>query len=95
MATGSLQKLDEEGRGQEIGRSFTVVSSRGIPVMGLFEGEKQLLQINPEALDMEAQSNKSVERVYRFKGTGGNLKLAIKYIRYSTFSPDTIDIPIG
>lgn len=73
---------------------FAVVSSSGIPVMGLFEGDKQLEQVNPEALDLEAKSENPVERVYMFKGTGDNLKLQIKYIRYSTFSPDTIDIPV-
>jgi hypothetical protein len=72
-----------------------VVSSRGIPVAGLFEGEKQLEQLNPEAFDREAESTQQVERVYRFKGTGSNLKLGVKFIRYSRYSADTVDIPVN
>ena len=71
------------------------VSSRGIPVLGLFEGEKQLDETKPEAFEREAESAQPVERVYRFKGTGGNLKLSAKYIRYSKYSMDIVNIPIN
>ncbi len=79
---------------QEGDDTFVVASGSGIPIMGLFEGEKQLEQVNPEAFDREAESAQSVERVYRFKSTGSKLKLFVKFIRYSTYSTDTVDIPV-
>jgi hypothetical protein len=79
---------------QEGDETFVAVSSRGIPIMGLLEGEKQLEPVNPEAFDREAESTQLVERVYRFKGTGSNLKLAVKFIRYSRYSTDAVDIPV-
>lgn len=79
---------------QEGNETCIAVSSRGIPLIGLFEGEKQLEQINPKAFDREAESGGPVDRVYRFKGTGGNLKLSVKFIRYLKYSVDTINIPI-
>lgn len=71
-----------------------IVSSRGIPIMGMFEGEKQLEQVNPEAFEREAESARPVERIYMFKGTGGKLKLMVKDIRYTNYSTDTVNIPI-
>lgn len=84
-----VNKVYQEGSG-----TFVAVSSRGIPIFGLFEGEKQLEQADLEAFDREAESIRPVERVYRFKGTGGNLKITVKFIRYSRYSTDTVDIPI-
>lgn len=72
-----------------------VISSRGIPVLGLFAGDKQLEQVNPDAYDREAESAAPVDRVYRFKDTGGDLKLSVKLIKYLTYSKDTIDIPVN
>jgi hypothetical protein len=79
---------------QEGNDTFVSVISRGIPIVGLFKGEKQLEQVNPEAFDREAESAQPVERVYRFKGTGSKLKLTVKFIRYSRYSTDTVDIPV-
>lgn len=72
-----------------------VISSRGIPVMGMFAGDKQLEQAEPEAYDREAESDTPVDRTYRFQDTGGDLKLAVKFIRYVEYSDDTVDIPVN
>ncbi len=71
-----------------------VFSSCGIPVAGLFDGEDQLEQVKPEEFEREAERDQPVERVYRFKGTGSDLKLEVKFIRYSEYSADTVNIPV-
>ncbi len=86
------------------------VSSRGIPVIGLFRGEEQLEQINEEEFKLEAESTEPVERVFRFRASeegsadgvldesteddANSLMVSVKYIRYIKISPDTINIPI-
>ncbi len=86
------------------------VSSRGIPVIGLFRGEEQLEQINEEEFKLEAESTEPVERVFRFRASeegsadgvldesteddANSLMIRVKYIRYIKISPDTINIPI-
>lgn len=52
--------------GQEICVS---ISSRGIPVIGLFTQEQQLEEINVEEFELEAKSVEPVERVFRFKAS--------------------------
>ena len=71
-----------------------ILSSRGIPVVGLSTGDLQLDQLNAEALEYEPESEQPVDRVYRFQGTGSNLMLSVKFIRYSEYSADTVNIPI-
>lgn len=79
---------------QEGSDTYAIISSRGIPVMGLFDAGRQLEQMNSNDLEYEAESTKPEERIYKFEGTGKNLKLAVKYIRYSKCSSDIIKIPM-
>lgn len=74
--------------------TYLVAASRGIPVIGLFDADRQLEQLNSDDLEYAAESTKPVERIYKFEGTGKNLKLAVKYIRYSKCSSDSIKIPM-
>lgn len=81
------------------------ISSRGIPVMGLFKAGEQLDQVDPEEFELEAESAGPVERVFRFRPdveadadpdgfAAEKLELNVKYIRYTRFSTDTVDIPV-
>lgn len=79
------------------------ISSRGIPVIGLFSGGEQLSQVDLDGFELEAESQEPVERVYRFRPEADadlngvaaeGLELRIKGIRYVRFSTDTIDIPV-
>lgn len=79
---------------QDEGDTCIAVLSRGIPVIGFFEGKNQLDQINLKEFEHEAESSKPVLRVYRFKAAKGQLELSIKYIRYSKYSADTINISV-
>ncbi len=72
-----------------------VVSSRGVPVMGLFIDGKQAEAINPGEFDREPEADRPVERIFRYKGSGEKMKLAVKYIRYSRYTDQTVDIPVG
>lgn len=74
--------------------TYLVAASRGIPVMGLFDADRQLEQLNSDDLEYAAESTKPIERICKFEGTGKNLKLAVKYIRYSKCSSDSIKIPM-
>jgi hypothetical protein len=74
------------------------VSSRGIPEIGLFSGEEQLEQVNYDELELEPESAEPAERVLRFRENGetadhAGLKLEVKFIRYTTITADTVDIP--
>lgn len=70
------------------------ISSKGIPVIGAFQGENQLEQTNPDEFKYEGRSNILVDRVYKFKGKGENLKLLIKNIRYSDITDMSIEIQV-
>lgn len=77
------------------------VSSRGIPVMGLFSGGEQLEQINADEFELAAESSEPAKRVYRFRmqpeaagSSEKDLELDIKYIRYTNISSDTVNIPV-
>lgn len=85
----TIKRVYRDGTG-----TCVVIASRGVPVVGLFEGDKQLEQVNSRELDPEAESTVPVERIYRFNGTGSNLELAVKYILYSKYSADTVNIPV-
>jgi len=70
------------------------IASRGIPIIGLFEGDKQLPAVNENAYEREAESAQPVERLYTFKGKPSVMKLACKGIRYSRYSSDTVKVPV-
>nr|WP_010245146.1 DUF4179 domain-containing protein [Acetivibrio cellulolyticus] len=71
-----------------------VVSSKGIAVMGLMDGNEFMDMVDPNAFDREAESPNAVDRIYRFKGKGENMKLEIKCINYSTYSDEVLEIPL-
>lgn len=82
-----------------------VLISRGIPVVGLFDGDMQMEQINSEefsnpGLDTMDESTQPTEIVYSFKNidnankTDWKLELSVKYNRYTKYSRDIINIPI-
>ena len=82
-----------------------VLISRGIPVVGLFDGDMQMEQINCEefsnpGLDTMDESTQPTEIVYSFKNidnankTDWKLELSVKYSRYTKYSRDIINIPI-
>ena len=81
-----------------------VLLSRGIPIVGLFDGERQLEQINGEELNnlgvgTPDENEQAAQRVYSFTNPDGditdlNLSLSSKYIRYTKYSSDTVNIPI-
>ncbi len=90
---------------QDGGDLCVSASSRGIPEMGLFRGGDQLEQVNYDEFELEAESAEPVERVYRFRETAKadadqdgstveRLELQIKYIRYTEFSTDIVNIPV-
>lgn len=74
--------------------TLVTVSSKGIPVMGLFNGSTQLNGTNFEQLKYEPEQPSPVDRTFRFEGTGEKLKLEIKSIRYSEYTDEVVKIPI-
>ena len=48
------------------------VSSRGIPVVGLFRGEEQLEQVNSKEFELEIESDEPMKRVFRFRMSAGD-----------------------
>ncbi len=84
-----IRKVEAEGSNLSI-----TISSKGIPVVGLFDGESQLEQINIDDFKYEGRRDILVDRVYKFTGVGDNLKLEVKVIRYADITDKSIEIPI-
>lgn len=84
-----IRKVEVEGSNLSI-----TISSKGIPVVGLFDGESQLEQINIDDFKYEGRRDILVDRVYKFTGIGENLKLEVKAIRYADKADKSIVIPI-
>lgn len=76
------------------GSTYLTISSRGIPIMALFKDGKQFKTSSYEDYKYEGEQPHPIDRVYKFDGTGENLRLDIKYILYSTYSNESIDIPL-
>lgn len=70
------------------------ISSKGIPMIGAFEGGTQLEQINFDEFKYDGRSNELVDRVYKFKGNVKNMKLRVDWIRYSEITDKSIEIPV-
>lgn len=70
------------------------MASRGIPVAGLEINEQFVENETADLYASEAERDVPVERTYKFKGKGDNMKLLVKIITYSKYSNDAISIPL-
>lgn len=84
-----IKKVELEGDTLNV-----TISSKGIPIIGVFEGETQVEQINSDEFKYEGRNDQLIDRVYKFKGNRENMKLHVKCIRYSEITDKTIDIPV-
>jgi|LSQX01.2.fsa_nt_gb hypothetical protein len=71
-----------------------VVSSRGVPVMGMFSGDEQMEIVEPELYDSEAVSDKAVDRTFRFEGKAQEMELRFKNVVYSVYANENESISI-
>lgn len=67
------------------------IASCGIPILGLFDGDRQLLA-DMESYAKLPESSTPVSRAYRFHGTSKDLRLVVKAVNYSRFAASGIPI---
>lgn len=78
----------------EGGHTIVGVRSRGIPIMGLFSGDKQLQAVEGSSYSNLPEEPQAVERLYRFEGWGEELTLRFKAINYLKYTKDTTIIDV-
>jgi len=71
-----------------------VISSRGVPVFGLFSGEDQIKILNSEQYKNDPISEEPVERTFRFTGKSQDIRFKIKCTKNSIYTDETISIPV-
>lgn len=71
-----------------------VASSRGMPIMGLFIDDKHIQMIDTGLYDGKTDSEKAVDRTFKFEGKAKKMRLDFKYIRYSVYSSEIVSIPV-
>ena len=71
-----------------------VISSKGVPAIGLFNGDEYMEMLNFDQYKSYPESEEPVERTFRFAGKAKDIKLELKSIVYSVYTDETISIPV-
>ena len=91
-------KVDDEIIVKEIyydgEETCVVVSSRGLPIIGLSNGEKFMEILNFDQYKSYPESKEPIERTFRFAGKAKDMKLEFKNIINSISTDETISIPV-
>lgn len=79
---------------QEGDHTSIAIKSTGIPVMGLFQDDKQIKAVDESDYSNLPASLEAVERVYSFEGQSEEMTLKFKFISYAKYADNATSIKV-